>query len=381
MKHRAILPFIAALAVLLLLACGTSDTHRSAASILQDATQRGPYGVGVTTINLDDTSRPTAANHDFPASNDRKITLEVWYPTAPAAGDEDRDVDLDAGHAPYPLIILSHGLSATRRLYSGYGRHLASHGYVIAAPDYPLSNLASPGGPRLTAVLEQPKDLSFVIDKMLEFNGAGGNRFKGAIDPDRIGATGHSLGAMTTFMGVYGPDRDERIKAALPFETPGCFFPESYVGDASVPILFTSGSDDLITPPVSATHVYDIANAPRYLVTIKGADHTRFSEVDIPDTAIVGAGILQNLGGGDFTTDAISVALTLGRGGVQNCGLGETPGSDPLLTADRQREILRTIETVFFDGYLRGDKDSVKFLSDGLATSIPEVTVKSDLGK
>ena len=68
-----------------------------------------------------------------------------------------------------------------------------------------------------------------------------------------------------------------------------------------MPILFTSGTDDLITPPVSATHVYDIANAPRYLVTIKGADHTRFADVGVPDTAIVGNGTLQNLGGGDFT--------------------------------------------------------------------------------
>ena len=226
MKSRVLVVSLAFIAAALLLACG-GNAHPSPASILANATQRGPYGVGVTTIQLDDTSRPTAANHAFPGSSDRKIPLEVWYPTAPAAGVENRDVDLDAGDAPFPLIILSHGLSALRRLYSSYGQHLASHGYIVAAPDYPLSNLTAPGGPRLIAVLEQPKDVSFVIDKMLEFNAADGNRFKGAIDPDRIGATGHSLGAMTTFMSVYGPDRDPRIKAALPFETPGCFFPRA----------------------------------------------------------------------------------------------------------------------------------------------------------
>jgi predicted dienelactone hydrolase len=380
MKNQVAVVVSAIVAAAVLLGCGTSNAHQSPASILANATQTGRYGVGVATIQLDDTSRPTAKNHDFPGSSDRKITLEVWYPTAPAAGAENRDVELDSDGAPYPLIILSHGLSASRRQYASYGGRLASHGYVVAAPDYPLSNLGSPGGPRLNAVLEQPKDLSFVIDEMLKFNDADGNRFKGAIDPDRIGATGHSLGAMTTFMSVYGPNRDARIKAALPFETPGCFFPESYVGDTSVPILFVSGTDDLITPPLSATHVYDIANAPRYLVSIRGADHVRFAEVDIPDTAIVGAGILQNLGGGDFAADALSVGQQLG-GGITNCGIGGTPGRDPLLAADRQREILRTIETIFFDGYLRGDKDSVKFLTERLATSIPEVTVKYDLGK
>ena len=68
-------------------------------------------------------------------------------------------------------------------------------------------------------------------------------------------------------------------------------------------------------------------------------------------------------------------------GGITNCGISGTPGSDPLLTADRQREILRTVETIFFDGYLRGKKDSVKFLQNGFTSSIPEVTVKYDRGK
>jgi predicted dienelactone hydrolase len=363
-----------------LLSCGGSEKHRSAEELFADASQRGVYGAGVTTLNIDDTSRPTAANHEFPGSSDRKITLEVWYPIAAVSGDETRDAELDTKGAPYPLIILSHGLSASRRQYAGYGEQLASHGYIVAAPDYPLSNLGSPGGPRLNAVLEQPKDLSFVIDELLGFNDEDGNRFKGAIDAKRIGATGHSLGAMTTFMSIYGPDRDSRIKAALPFETPGCFFPESYAADVSVPILFTSGSDDLITPPVSSDHVYDIAKAPRYLATIKGADHIRFSEVDIPDTAIVGAVFLQRLGQGDFVADAVAVGQLLG-GGVADCGVGATPGSDPLLEGSRQREILRTIETIFFDGYLRDDEDSVKFLSDGLSTAIPEVSIKSDLAE
>jgi predicted dienelactone hydrolase len=379
MKHSITFAVAATLAALLL-GCGSGAEHKSAASIFDGATQPGPYGVGVTTIELDDTSRPTAANHEFPGSNDRKLTTEIWYPTTLVSADATRDAPVDVGDAPYPLIVFSHGLSALRTLYAGYGKHLASHGYIVAAPDYPLSNLTSPGGPRLNAVLEQPKDLSFVIDKMLEINAIDGNRFKGAIDPDRIGATGHSLGAMTTFMSIYGPDRDARIKAALPFETPGCFFPESYVGDASVPVLFTSGTDDLITPPSSATHVYDIANAPRYLVSIKGADHTRFAEVDIPDTSIVGNGTLQSIGQGDFPSDVVGMGQTLG-GGIATCGIKAERPDDPLLDARRQRDILRTIEVVFFDGYLRGDRDSVDFLTHGLAATIPEATVTSDLGK
>lgn len=379
MRNELLLSVAGAALALLFVSCG-SDPHTSITSIFDNATGRGPYGAGVTTIELNDTTRPTAANHEFPGSNDRKLMTEIWYPTSAVTAGATRDATVDTDDAPYPLIVFSHGLSASRILYAGYGEYLASHGYIVAAPDYPLSNLAAPGGPRLNAVLEQPKDLSFVIDKMLEFNASDGDRLKDAIDPDRIGATGHSLGAMTTFMSIYGPDRDARIKAALPFETPGCFFPESYVGDASVPILFTSGTDDLITPPVSATHVYDIANAPRYLVSITGADHTRFAEVDIPDTSIVGNGTLQSIGQGDFASDVVAMGQSLG-GGITSCGINAERPNDPLLDAQRQRDILRMIEVVFFDGYLRGDSDSVDFLTDGLASAIPEVTVTSDLGK
>jgi predicted dienelactone hydrolase len=243
-------------------------------------------------------------------------------------------------------------------------------------PNYPLSNLAAPGGPRLNAVLEQPKDVSFVIDEMLAFNDEADNRFEGAIDAERVGATGHSLGAMTTFMSVYGPDRDDRIKAALPFAIPGCFFPESYVADVSVPILFTSGTNDLITPPVSSDHGYEIARVPRYLVTIEGADHTRFAEADVADSEVVGSGGLENIGQGDFLADATEVGRLL-NGVLASCGLGAGPGSDPLLDARRQREILRVLEVVFFDAYLTGDADSLDLL-EHLDELMPELSVQSD---
>ncbi len=379
MKKTGLLLAAAIVAGLFLLACGNGGEHKSAATIFDSATQRGAYGVGVTTIELDDTTRATAANHEFAGSNDRKLTVEVWYPTAPQSGDENRDAQIDAEDVPYPLIVFAHGLSGNRRQSVQYTQHLASHGYIIAAPDFPLSFTGAPGGPRLNAVLEQPKDVSFVIDKMLEFNGEDGHRLNGSIDEDRIGVSGHSLGAMTSFMSIYGPDRDERIKAALPFATPGCFFADGFSGDVSVPVLFTTGTKDLITPPVSSDHVYDIANSPRYLVTIAGADHTRFADIDISDEVIVNQGILENIGQGDFMSDAISTGQALG-GNLGTCALGGQPSSDALMEGERQREILRIVGTIFFDGYLRDDGDSVKFLRDGLASSVPEVTVQSDLG-
>jgi dienelactone hydrolase len=358
--------------------CGSDGESRSPAEILSEATESGDFGVGMTTLDLVDTSRPTAANGDYPGADDRRLRTDVWYPAAPSGEQETRDAAVAEG-GPYPLVVLSHGLSALSSLYSSYGQHLASQGYVVAAPNYPLSNAGAPGGPRLIAVLEQPDDVSFVIDEMLAFNADEGSAFFGVIDPERIGATGHSLGAMTTFMSVNGDDSDPRIKAALPFSTPGCFFGEDFVADESVPTLFVSGTHDLITPPVSADHPYDIANAPRYLVTVRGADHTRFADVDIPDTSVIsGSGLADGIS--EFIPDALAAGEALG-GGTAACGLGaEPPDGVSLLEGSRQREILRTLQVIFFDGYLKDDDWSVDFLADDAEASFPEITLAVDLG-
>lgn len=341
--------------------------------------QRGPYGVGVTTIELADTSRPTEANGDVPGSGERKLTTEVWYPAGPAAAQpEARDAALDRDGGPYPLIVLAHGLSANRQLYASYGRHLASHGYVVAAPDFPSSNLLTPGGPRLNAVLEQPGDVSFVIDQMLAFSEQSGHRLEGAVDPEEIGMTGHSLGALTTMMAIYGAERDDRIKAALPMSTVGCFLPDGFGGDTSVPILAVVGTDDLITPPVTADRGYEGANAPRYLVHIRGADHTRFADVDLTDESLVANGGVGEVIGGTFISDAVETAQALG-GDAMVC-LNDGPGpSGPAITGARQRELLRTVAVPFFDAYLRGDSASRDLLPE-LPDLLPEVTIESDVG-
>jgi predicted dienelactone hydrolase len=369
---------VSLLIALLLAACSGGGGTPAGVRSLDAAVQRGPYGVGVTTVDLVDTSRPTEANGDVPASNERKLTVEVWYPAdASAAQPEARDVALNRGDTPYPLIIFAHGLGGNRRQSVSYTQHLASHGYIVAAPDFPLSNLGAAGGPRLAAVLEQPKDVSFVIDSMLQFNGQSGHVLEGAIDSKKIGMTGHSLGALTTMLSIYGPSRDPRIRAALPFATPGCFLPDGFAGDASVPLLVLGGTDDLITPPVSNRRAYEIANSPRYLVQLAGADHVRFADIDLTDTQISGQGGLAKIFGSSFTADAIEVARKLG-GDANTCGSSGAAPSDPLLTGDRQRELLRTVAVPFFDAYLRGSSASKDFLQK-LPDLVPELHLTAEL--
>jgi hypothetical protein len=43
-----------------------------------------------------------------------------------------------------------------------------------------------------------------------------------------------------------------------------------------------------------------------------------------------------------------------------------TDENDELVSGDRQRQLLRAVATPFFDAYLRGDRDALRFLQETL---------------
>ena len=364
---------VTALASTILIAACTSGSTESApgAASFDAASQRGAYGVGVTTLELVDTTRPTEPNRSYAGADERRLTVEVWYPAEPSDASEEQDVALDGSGAPYPLIVFAHGLGGNRRQSSSYTQHLGSHGYVVVSPDFPLSNIDAPGGARLAAVVNQPGDVSFLIDRFLDFNNEAGHLLEGAIDGQKIGVTGHSLGGLTTLLTAYGDMRDPRIGAALPIAGPGCFLTANVIGDTSVPIMVLGASEDLIVTRSSVRQAYDLANAPRYFVELLGADHTRFADVSLEDTQLLD--ILPDILGPDIAEDALRVSEEI-RGDIEACAVETAPAGEEILPADRQRELLRAFATPFFDAYLRGTDEAKAFLEEELAGSLPEAS-------
>jgi predicted dienelactone hydrolase len=343
---------------------------------LEDVANRGQYGVGVTTLELVDTSRPTEPNREAPGAPDRRMNLEVWYPAAAATeAPEQRDAPLDRSGGPYPLIIFAHGFSSFRRQSASYTQHLASHGYVVASPDFPQSRIDTPGGPRISAVLDQPADVSYVIDEMLKLDAAGDGGFAGAIDEGRIGMTGHSLGGLTTMLAAYGAARDGRIKAIAPISPVGCLLPTDIAAGLSVPAMIIGGSKERIIDPASIRAAYQAASTPRYYAQIIGADHIRFADIDTTDERL--GDIVSTASRGDVTGDAIKVAQALDANAAA-C-LERTEESDSLITGERQRELLRIVATPFFDAYLRDDEASMRFLQETLPT-LTGIRFESDAG-
>ncbi len=150
-----------------------------------------PHKTGITTLNLMDNSRQ------------RPLVTEVWYPvdsTAPSKAstglwircEEARDTPLSAAQKTYPLIIMSHGNGGDRFNISWLAEILVANGYIVAAMDH-YGNTWNNKIPELYAKpWERPKDISFVLDQLLE-----NPLFAERIDQKRIGFAGYSLGGAT----------------------------------------------------------------------------------------------------------------------------------------------------------------------------------------
>src|SRR5437867_524428 len=102
--------------------------------------QPGSFGVGVRTLDLVDSSRPTPAHGDIPEKPDRTLTTEVWYPTTPGGTGVVRDATLAEG-GPFPLVVNSPGLLDFREDEAYYAEALASRGYVVGSLDFPVTGL------------------------------------------------------------------------------------------------------------------------------------------------------------------------------------------------------------------------------------------------
>lgn len=390
-KLIAKLPLAVAVALfgLTVVACGDGENASPTASPItsltatpattasaEALTQRGPFAVGVTTLTLVDESRPTDANGSYPGAASRTLVTEVWYPAEGAASQgEMRDAPLDRSAAPYPLIVFSHGYTGIRRQSATYTSHLASHGYVVVSADYPLTNLSAPGGPRLSDVLNQPADVSFLIDSFLAFSRQPGHRLEGAINEEAIGLSGHSLGGLTTLLATFGPLRDPRVKAALPIAGPACLVGATAYDTPAVPLLVLGGSEDLIVAWNSVRAAYDMAKPPKYLLAILGGNHLRFADLDADDS---GLGTLETSEG--FIEEVNRIAQATGAN-LTSCVSDSATDLPPApMTADRQRELLRLFATAFFDRYLKGDESAASVLSVEFTAGLPEVRLELEPG-
>jgi dipeptidyl aminopeptidase/acylaminoacyl peptidase len=261
---------IVLLACSLLVACaGRGDD--ATAPPLQPPADRSPRPVGSLAEVFVDSSRPTAEHGSAPAAPQRTLRTTILFPAT------SEDGGLDSGGRPYPLIVFGHGSGGFGARYLPLLRSWAAQGYVVAAPVFPFAADGDAGGEASTEDLaNQPADMAFVVTELLRLSGDAASPIGGAIDPDRIGAAGHSLGAMTTLaLAANTCCHDPRVKAAailagreMPFGN-GRFFYR-----IRTPLLFVHGDADANVPYRDGRRAYDNAPPPRFFVTLLGGDHS-----------------------------------------------------------------------------------------------------------
>ena len=394
---------IGALGLILVLACAvglffaTSGVDRPEGQESRELLASGPYQLGKLDITFVDRSRPTQANNGFSGSDERRLVTSITYPTDPNARGIAR-----AGRPAngFPLIVYSHGFMSRRSEGHYLALHFASHGYVFVAADYPLTNFASPGGPRFDDVAHQPGDVRFLIDRLLRWNDDPTHEFSGAIDPERIGVMGLSLGGMTSTLAAFHPDlRDDRISAAVSIAGPSAMFTPAFFETADVPFLMIAGDADAIVPyDENAASLPE--RAPRSgLVTLRDGSHAGFADLARHlfrwsrhgDAAA--CGVLMGQAGEDATLLAVPiqphVALgeMAGLGGLEqgvDQGQGSTP-CDPLpgVRAIRPaRQQMLTILAAFsflesqFAEEAADRKKAADYLARELAGENDDVTVR-----
>jgi dienelactone hydrolase len=211
-----------------------------------------------------DTSRPTPPWNGMPGKSSRTLVTTIWYPargSGPGA---------TAGDGPYPLIVFAHGLGASPEAYQRLLTAWASAGYAVAAPLFPLSSSETPGGPDGGDIGSQPGDMSFVIDQVLKASAAPNGPLSGLVDPNEIGAAGHSNGAITT-LGLVANSccRDPRVKAAVVMAgtTEGMGRGHYQLAKAP-PLLVVQDLHDGLIPYADAVAVYNQARGPKALLAL-----------------------------------------------------------------------------------------------------------------
>lgn len=184
----------------------------------------GPYEVGYRAIPITYADAATGA--------DRELLLRVWYPAAPDSGAEPVvylltngliNIELATGTAldappvnedsGFPFVVHSHGNGGEGLLPYPYGELMASHGWILVAPNHTgntaLDFLETPD--LLTkSALDRPNDITAIIDEFE--SGLVGDELEGKADTSAVFVFGHSFGGYTTFASG-GVDSD--IDAAL----------------------------------------------------------------------------------------------------------------------------------------------------------------------
>jgi dienelactone hydrolase len=222
--------------------------------------------VSVETLELVDTSRSTPDLNGSGELPHRILTTWLWM--GPSSG-------ADAGDRA--LLLLAHGVDGHPDKFDAFASHLAEQGIVVAAPAFPSSNRDAGNGLLGAAdVLQQPDDLRFVLDTLLDGQLDPDSPVWRRFDPTQIAVMGHSLGGATVLGYTRFGEGDARIGAQA-YLSPATILTAGFGSTPDPmgpPTLVMHGLQDGTLPPELSTTLVGQLDAPWWYLGIEGAGHS-----------------------------------------------------------------------------------------------------------
>lgn len=388
-RPRSLWRMLAVLAACALFGAGCSSAGDSAASSDQTTTTAatvdepdggvadelmvpdalGPHAVGRRTIEVVDVERDRTLNVDvwYPAdaasAEDAPLTRYSFLPTAYFDSEVARDEPEVAGDGPFPLLVYSHGSGGISYAASFNMEHLASYGFVVAAPDHKgntaIDRVGGGGDEQGLVAYNRPQDVSVVIDEMLDDD---------AVDGERIGVMGHSFGGFTALTVAGGfaneegtvpaDDRVDAIAGLAPYST---LIGDSTLTSIELPTLLMTGTKDDTTPidPQTERPWELIPAEPAYRVDLTDAGHQTLTDVcdyaeDIPALP-------------DAPEVVIDVIEDLADSG---CG-------DAFMDHGRAKDLINIYTTAFFLTEVAGDDTYAGVLTDDYAAGSDDLAFQA----
>ncbi len=233
--------------------------------------ERAEFELGSMKLKFEDTSRATPALGKFEGASSRTLKGTIWFPQGEST--------------EHPLLVFSHGFGSYHKGSRHIAQYLARNGYVVAAVNFPLSNMRSPAGsPQLLDIANQPGDVSAVIDKLTEFNSDANHPLYQRIDTQQVGAYGLSLGGLTTALVSFHPDfQDKRIKAAVMLAPPlEAFSDNFYASNNEVASLIFTGTLDRVVPEAANATEVQARHPKGWFLSLDKGSHLGFANVGNP---------------------------------------------------------------------------------------------------
>jgi dienelactone hydrolase len=220
-----------------------------------------------------------------------------------------------ASDGEYPLVLFSHGMGGYRMQSSFLMTHLASWGFVVAAPEHPERGLAIIVETGVPAGDDGAATLRATLSLLERENQRSGSFLEGRLDMKKVAVTGHSAGGAAVLAVAVEPE----FRAWMTYATGGGGYTSGEGPDK--PSFMMAGMNDEIALPAYIERGYE-RQAPekRYL----GID--RMGHLGFTDICAVGrdqGGVLQIAI--DHGVEVPDFFLELGRDG---CGEEDLPAED-----------------------------------------------------